>query len=91
MSPAAIPEELQPRLDPHQDQLQAVGKAFDALLLTLYRLTHRHNDLKKYTEEAFKQVLTPFPFAVFVQLPFAHLPRPGLTQPTMSQMTREFD
>lgn len=61
MSPAAIPEELQPQPDLHQDQLQAVGKAFDALLLTLYRLTHRHNDLKQYTQEAFKQVLTPFP------------------------------
>jgi hypothetical protein len=62
MSPAAIPEELQPQPQPdlHQDQLQAVGKAFDALLLTLFRLTHRHNDLKQYTEEAFKQVLAPF-------------------------------
>ncbi|OOQ87558.1 hypothetical protein PEBR_15574 [Penicillium brasilianum] len=55
MSPAAIPEELQPQPDLHQDQLEAVGKAFDALLLTLYRLTHRHNDLKQYTQEAFKQ------------------------------------
>ncbi|KAJ5698222.1 hypothetical protein N7462_000227 [Penicillium macrosclerotiorum] len=53
MSPAPIAEE--PQLDLHQDQLQAVGKAFDALLLTLYRLTHRHNELKQYTEEAFKQ------------------------------------
>ncbi|EPS30897.1 hypothetical protein PDE_05850 [Penicillium oxalicum 114-2] len=44
---------MQPDL--HEDQLQAVGKAFDALLLTLYRLTHRHNDLKQYTHEAFKQ------------------------------------
>ncbi|KAJ5175533.1 uncharacterized protein N7482_001410 [Penicillium canariense] len=57
MSPSAIPEELQTQSDLHQDQLQAVGKAFDALLLTLYRLTHRHNDLKQYTEEASKQDL----------------------------------
>ncbi|OQE29800.1 hypothetical protein PENSTE_c002G01064 [Penicillium steckii] len=41
--------------DPHQDRLQAVGKAFDALLLTLYRLTNRHNDLKHHTEDVFKQ------------------------------------
>ncbi|CAI7581712.1 unnamed protein product [Penicillium pancosmium] len=41
--------------DPHQDQLQAVGKAFDALLLTLYRLTNRHNDLKQHSEDVFKQ------------------------------------
>lgn len=66
MSPAAIPEELLPQPDLHQDQLQAVGKAFDALLLTLYRLTHRHNDLKQYTQEAFKQVLTPSHFIIFL-------------------------
>lgn len=58
MSPAAIAEDPQMQPDPHQDQLQAVGKAFDALLLTLYRLTHRHNDLKQYTEVAFKEVLS---------------------------------
>lgn len=46
--------------DPHQDRLQAVGKAFDALLLTLYRLTNRHNDLKHHTEDVFKQVILPF-------------------------------
>lgn len=87
MSPAAIPEELQPQPQPdlHQDQLQAVGKAFDALLLTLFRLTHRHNDLKQYTEEAFKQVLAPFLSAV-LQYPSARLP-----SIPMSQMTREFD
>ena len=87
--PAPIAEEMQPDL--HLDQLQAVGKAFDAMLLTLYRLTHRHNDLKKYTEEAFKQVLTPFSSPAFFQFPFVHPPMPGFTQPTMSQMTREFD
>jgi hypothetical protein len=27
------------------NQLEAVGKAFDALLLTVYRLTHRQNEL----------------------------------------------
>ena len=56
MSPAPVVEEVQP--DPHLDQLQAVGKAFDALLLTLYRLTNRHNELKAHTEEIFKQVIT---------------------------------
>lgn len=74
MSPAAIAEDPQMQPDLHQDQLQAVGKAFDALLLTLYRLTHRHNDLKQYTEEAFKQVLTPFSSAVLVLLPSAPTP-----------------
>lgn len=58
MSPAPLVEEAQP--DPQLDQLQAVGKAFDALLLTLYRLTHRHNELKQHTEEVFKQVITPY-------------------------------
>lgn len=56
--PAPIAEEMQPDL--HVDQLQAVGKAFDALLLTLYRLTNRHNDLKEHAEDMFKQVNTPF-------------------------------
>lgn len=56
MSPMA--EEIQSQPDPHLDQLQAVGKAFDALLLTLYRLTHRHNELKHHTEEIFKEVNT---------------------------------
>lgn len=51
-------EELQSQPDSHLDQLQAVGKAFDALLLTLYRLTHRHNELKHHTEEISKQVFT---------------------------------
>ncbi|KAJ5681497.1 uncharacterized protein N7477_001437 [Penicillium maclennaniae] len=54
MSPAPLVEEA--HADPHLDQLQAVGKAFDALLLTLYRLTHRHNELKQHTEEVFKQL-----------------------------------
>lgn len=54
MSPAPIAEETQPEL--HLDQLHAVGKAFDALLLTLYRRTHRHNELKQHTQEVFKQV-----------------------------------
>lgn len=63
MSPAPLAEEAQS--DPHLDQLQAVGKAFDALLLTLYRLTHRHNELKQHTEEVFKQVNTPISVALF--------------------------
>ena len=58
--PAPIAEEMQPEL--HLNQLEAVGKAFDALLLTLYRLTNRHNELKQYTEDVFKQVNIP-PFA----------------------------
>lgn len=71
MSPAPLAEEAQ--LDPHLDQLQAVGKAFDALLLTLYRLTHRHNELKQHTEEVFKQVNTPFCRFVSCTFPFPHL------------------
>ncbi|KAJ6151833.1 hypothetical protein N7470_006961 [Penicillium chermesinum] len=57
MSPAAIPEEMQPdqQSDANSDPLQAVGKAFDALLLTIYRLTNRHNDLKQHAEEMFQQ------------------------------------
>ncbi|KAJ6018125.1 hypothetical protein N7451_001504 [Penicillium sp. IBT 35674x] len=51
--PAPIAEEMQPDL--HLNQLEAVGKAFDALLLTLYRLTNRHNELKQYTEDVLKQ------------------------------------
>ncbi|KAJ5659062.1 hypothetical protein N7507_005513 [Penicillium longicatenatum] len=51
--PVPIAEEMQPDL--HLNQLEAVGKAFDALLLTLYRLTNRNNELKLYTEEVFKQ------------------------------------
>lgn len=68
MSPAPIAEETQEDL--HVDQLQAVGKAFDALLLTLYRLTHRHNELKQHTEEVFKQVhIHYFLFAHSLPLP----------------------
>ncbi|KAJ5895543.1 hypothetical protein N7495_007234 [Penicillium taxi] len=53
MSPAPITEDTQPDL--HSDQLQAVGKAFDALLLTLYQLTNRHNELKHHAEDIFKE------------------------------------
>lgn len=52
-----ISEDANPDL--HSDQLQAVGQAFDALLLTLYRLTNRHNQLKQYAEELFKEVREP--------------------------------
>lgn len=52
--------------DPHQDRLQAVGKALDALLLTLYRLTNRHNDLKHHTEHVFKQVIYPLSLPLFI-------------------------
>lgn len=68
MSPAPVADEPQPDL--HPDQLQAVGKAFDALLLTLYRLTHRHNELKQHTEEIFRQVHISF------LAPFGPLPLP---------------
>lgn len=69
--------------EPHQDQLQAVGKAFDALLLTLYRLTNRHNDLKQHSEDVFKQVNTPlffalcsrYPLSPFTTLPQSHMMR----------------
>lgn len=64
--------------DPHQDQLQAVGKAFDALLLTLYRLTNRHNDLKHHAEDVFKQVLLSFSYSPSVPL-FPLFPPPSLT------------
>ncbi|CAI7633760.1 unnamed protein product [Penicillium crustosum] len=52
MSPAMIAE-MQPDL--HHDQLEAVGKAFDALLLTVYRLTHRQNELFQHMDNVFKQ------------------------------------
>lgn len=52
MSPAVIAE-MQPDL--HHDQLEAVGKAFDALLLTVYRLTHRQNELFQHMDNVFKQ------------------------------------
>lgn len=63
-----------PPSDPHQDQLQAVGKAFDALLLTLYRLTNRHNDLKQHSEDVFKQVNTPLLFISTLPLRPFHPP-----------------
>lgn len=53
MSPAAIAE-MQPDLP--NDQLDAVGKAFDALLLTVYRLTHRQNELFQHMDNVFKEV-----------------------------------
>lgn len=62
MSPAAIAE-MQPDL--HHDQLEAVGKAFDALLLTVYRLTHRQNELFKHMDEVSKEVNTIFPMNFF--------------------------
>ncbi|KAK9860222.1 hypothetical protein MYU51_010617 [Penicillium brevicompactum] len=52
MSPAAIAE-MQPDLP--NDQLDAVGKAFDALLLTVYRLTHRQNELFQHMDNVFKE------------------------------------
>ncbi|KAI2733555.1 hypothetical protein CBS147332_570 [Penicillium roqueforti] len=52
MSPAVITE-MQPDL--HHDQLEAVGKAFDALLLTVYRLTHRQNELLQHMDNVFKE------------------------------------
>ncbi|KAJ5355752.1 hypothetical protein N7517_010361 [Penicillium concentricum] len=52
MSPAMIAE-MQPDL--HHDQLEAVGKAFDALLLTVYQLTHRQNELLQHMDNVFKE------------------------------------
>lgn len=75
MSPA-IAEDLQPDL--HLEQLQAVGKAFDALLLTLYRLTHRHNELKQHSEDVFKQVILFFSFTFFFFIFCFTLPCPHL-------------
>lgn len=86
MSPAAIAEDPQMQPDLHHDQLQAVGKAFDALLLTLYRLTHRHNDLKQYTEVAFKEVLSRLMCCFFRSIPESF----PFTA-SLSQMMREFD
>ncbi|KAJ5951755.1 uncharacterized protein N7479_010168 [Penicillium vulpinum] len=51
MSPAVIAE-MQPD---HHDQLEAVGKAFDALLLTVYQLTHRQNELLQHMDNVFKE------------------------------------
>lgn len=87
--PAPIAEEMQPDL--HVEQLEAVGKAFDALLLTLYRLTNRHNDLKGHAEEMFQQVNTPF---LLVYLSRTHHPSPLPLFPVnnlKSQMMRKFD
>ena len=61
--------EMQPDL--HHDQLEAVGKAFDALLLTVYRLTHRQNELLLHMDNVFKQVNTHSSF-------FPLLPHTGL-------------
>lgn len=61
MSPAVITN-MQPDL--HHDQLEAVGEAFDALLLTVYRLTHRQNELFQHMDNVFKQVNT-YPFSPF--------------------------
>jgi hypothetical protein len=66
MSPAAIAE-MQPDL--HNDQLEAVGKAFDALLLTVFRLTHRQNELFQHMDTVFKEVRTFFVFLFFCLLP----------------------
>jgi hypothetical protein len=63
MSPAALAE-MQPDLQ--YDQLQAVGKAFDALLLTVYRLTHRQNELFQHMDNVFKEVNTHFFFFFFL-------------------------
>ncbi|KAG0153040.1 hypothetical protein PDIDSM_1999 [Penicillium digitatum] len=52
MSPAVV-SEMQPDL--HHDKLEAVGKAFDALLLTVYRLTHRQNELFQHMDKVFKE------------------------------------
>jgi hypothetical protein len=62
MSPAALTE-MQPDLQ--YDQLQAVGKAFDALLLTVYRLTHRQNELFQHMDNVFKEVNTHFFLLLF--------------------------
>jgi hypothetical protein len=58
MTPAVIPA-MQPDL--HRDQLEAVGTAFDALLLTVYRLTHRQNELLQHMDDVYKEVNTPYP------------------------------
>ena len=65
MSPAALAE-MQPDLQ--HDQLQAVGKAFDALLLTVYRLTHRQNELLQHMDNVFKEVNTPFFSLILLRL-----------------------
>ena len=58
--------EMQPDL--HHDQL---AKALDALLLTVYRLTHRQNELLLHMDNVFKQVNTHSSF-------FPLLPHTGL-------------
>ena len=75
--PAPIAEEMQPDL--HVEQLEAVGKAFDALLLTLYRLTNRHNDLKGHAEEMFQQVNTPFLACFYLSRTYHLFPLPPST------------
>lgn len=69
MSPAAIAE-MQPDL--HNEQLDAVGKAFDALLLTVFRLTHRQNELFQHMDNVFKEVrTTPFSLSLPPRVAFA--------------------
>ncbi|KAJ5778608.1 hypothetical protein N7520_001854 [Penicillium odoratum] len=80
--PAPISEEMRPDL--HQDQLEAVGKAFDALLLTLYRLTNRHNELKQHTEDVFKQYTD-----VIRQLPPPDRPRAMEVQQRLLDQQKE--
>lgn len=45
---------MQPDL--HNDQLVAVNRAFDSLLLTVYQLTHRQNEICQYMDEVFEKV-----------------------------------
>jgi hypothetical protein len=66
MSPAALAE-MQPDLQ--HDQLQAVGKAFDALLLTAYRLTYRQNEMFQHMDKVFKEVNIHFFFSFLSFLP----------------------
>lgn len=49
-------EEMQHDL--HHDQLQAVGKALDALLLTVHQLTCRHNEMIQAMDQAVQEVNT---------------------------------
>ncbi|KAJ5180807.1 hypothetical protein N7492_004017 [Penicillium capsulatum] len=56
--------------DQQTEQLQVVGNAFDALLLTVYRLTHRHNELKQHTWDVFTQLTS-----VVNQLPLEERPQ----------------
>ncbi|KAJ5605102.1 hypothetical protein N7510_010256 [Penicillium lagena] len=84
MSPAPIAPEMQQDL--HHDQLQAVGKAFDALLLTVYQLSCRTNELRERSSDIHHELLK-----VLNQMPGEHvLPFEGISKKFLA-LNRHFN